>query len=56
LLDFEFNLDSIIREDQLLETGVSAVIKFHNRKTYWALAHRDSKPNFHKRDSFNLEL
>ena len=56
LLDCEFNLDGIIREDQLLEIGISAVIKFRNGKSYWALAHCDPKPNFHKRDSFNLNL
>ncbi len=55
-LDCEFNLDKLIREDHLLELGISAVIKSRIRKSYWALAHRDSKPNFHRRDSFLLKL
>ncbi len=53
-LDFEFALDRIVREDQSIEVGISAVIA--PPKTYWALAHRGSRPNFHSRDSFTIKL
>jgi len=54
-LDCEFNLTNLVRENQLLEIGISAVIKMPER-TYWALTHCDSRPNFHRRDSFILRL
>lgn len=54
-LDCEFDLNNLGREDQLLEVGVSAIISSIHR-AYWALAHCDSKPNFHRRDSFILRL
>lgn len=53
-LDFEFDLGRIIREDQSIEVGVSAVTA--PPKTYWALAHCGSRPNFHSRDSFTIKL
>ncbi len=39
-----------------LEVGVTAVLEaFNGVKTYWALVHSDSKPNFHLRQSFTLK-
>lgn len=55
-LDLEFDLDKIIRKDQLLEIGVSAIITFGKSKSYWALTHSDSVPDFHRRDSFIIKL
>jgi hypothetical protein len=54
-VDFEFDLDGIIRENKSLDIGISAVVK-SVQKSYWALAHCDSVPNFHRRDSFKLKL
>jgi hypothetical protein len=43
--------------DGPLRLGLSAVIEEANgRKSYWALAHPPSKPDFHHRDCFALEL
>jgi len=53
-LAFEFSLDGIIQGDQVIEVGVSAVTAAP--KTYWALAHCGSMPNFHIRDSFTINL
>jgi hypothetical protein len=37
--------------------GLSAVIEEHNgRKSYWALAHRPGKPDFHHSDCFSHEF
>lgn len=52
-LEFEFNLDGLIREDQDLEIGVSAVVNSGGR-SFWALAHCGPRPDFHRRDSFIL--
>jgi hypothetical protein len=39
------------------QLGISAVIEEMNgRKSYWALAHPASKPDFHHADSFTIEL
>ncbi len=54
-LDLEFNSGKLVREDRLLEIGVSAVIKSGER-SYWALTHCGSRPDFHRRDSFILNL
>ncbi len=55
-LDLEFHLDKIVRKDQSLEIGVSAIIEFSQSKSYWALTHCDSVPDFHRRDSFIIKL
>lgn len=52
-LEFEFNLDGLVGEDQSLEIGISAVVK-SNKRSYWALAHCGARPDFHRRDSFIL--
>jgi hypothetical protein len=56
LLEFELHLNGIVRGDQPLVIGVSAVIKGLNTKTHWALTHCDAKPNFHRRESFIMKL
>lgn len=41
-----------------LRAAACAVIehKTNKEKTYWALKHTESKPNFHRRESFSIEL
>jgi len=56
LLDMEFNLDKLIRKDQFLEIGIGAIITYNKDKTYWALTHCGSIPDFHRRDSFIIKL
>jgi hypothetical protein len=56
LLDMEFDLDRLVRKDQFLEIGIAAIIQFDKDKTYWALIHCGSTPDFHRRDSFVIEL
>ena len=56
-LSLEIDLDKIIPAGQALEVAVSAVIKTADGKiTYWALAHPGPQPDFHRRDSFIVEL
>ncbi len=56
LLDMEFDLDTLVRKDQFLEIGIAAIIQFDKEKTYWALTHCGSRPDFHRRDSFIIKL
>jgi hypothetical protein len=47
----------ICRPDQVLEVGICAVIEYKDStKQYWALVHPGLSPDFHKRDSFILNL
>lgn len=40
-----------------VDVGLTAVLEHRDgRKTYWALAHRGAKPDFHLRDSFTLRM
>lgn len=55
-LDMEFDLDKLIRKGQFLEIGIGAIITFNKDKTYWALTHCGSIPDFHRRDSFIIKL
>ena len=53
----ELEIGKIVAADQTLAVGVAAVIKFRDRGlTYWALTHPGSQADFHRRDSFQLEL
>jgi len=57
LLALEIDLVNIVRAGQALEVGMSAVIKLREgRMIYWALAHPDTRPDFHQRDSFTVAL
>ena len=57
LLDMEFDLDKIITADETLEAGISAVIKQRDgNATHWALTHQNQQADFHKRESFIIEL
>ena len=58
----EFVLDAVIDlnpifQDQTLEVGISAIIQTKDEKeSYWALAHPASQADFHRRESFLIEL
>jgi hypothetical protein len=56
-LALELDLDKIVKTGQILEVAISAVIKPKKGEvTYWALTHCGPQPDFHRRDSFILEL
>ena len=56
-LSLELDLGKIILTDQKLKVAISAVIKSLNGElTYWALTHKGPEADFHRRDSFILEL
>ena len=57
LLALELDLDKIVQADQTLEVAISAVIRLGNGEvTYWALTHCGTQADFHRRDSFIVEL
>ena len=56
-LTLEVDLDKIVRADQALEAGPCAVIKTGGGETaHWALSHPGPRADFHRRESFTLEL
>jgi len=56
-LVLNLDLDEIVQADQALEIAISAVIKFkEGEQTYWALTHPGPQADFHRRDSFTIEL
>ncbi len=56
-VSLELDLDKIVPVDQALEAAVSAVIKpLNGPMTYWALVHPGLQADFHRRDSFIVEL
>jgi hypothetical protein len=56
-LSLDLDLDKIVPADSSLKVGISAVIKSANGElTYWALTHPGPQPDFHRRDSFIVEL
>ncbi len=57
LLALELDLATLLPPGQAIQAGVAAVIQDANREaTYWALTHRASRPDFHRRDSFLISL
>lgn len=56
VFDMEFDLDRLVRKDQFLEIGIAAIIQFDKDKTHWALTHYGPRPDFHRRDSFVIEM
>ena len=57
VLSLEFNLDKLVSEGQDLEVGISAVVKTEKGKiSYWALDHPGPQADFHRRDSFIVDL
>jgi hypothetical protein len=56
LLDISIDLTPIIRLEQSLQIGITAVIQTKNgSETFWALAHPGKQANFHLRESFILQ-
>ena len=56
-LALEVELDKIVQADQPLDVAISTVIEHRDGEvTYWALIHRGPQADFHRRDSFILEL
>lgn len=56
-LVLEINLDKIVQANLALEIGISAVIKTKDGKvTYWGLTHPSPQADFHRRDSFIVQL
>jgi hypothetical protein len=56
-LSLELDLGRIISQDQTIEVGISAVIKaVDGTSTFWALLHPGTVADFHRRDSFIIDL
>lgn len=56
-LSLELDLDKLVIANQVLEVAISAVIKpKEGEVSYWALIHPSDQADFHRRDSFILEL
>ncbi len=56
-LKLEFDLGKIVKTDLKLEIAITAVIKStQNEISYWALTHTGTEADFHRRDSFTIEL
>ena len=56
-LTLELNLDKILQADQVLQVGISTVLKHRNDNvTYWALTHDAPQADFHQRGSFIIEF
>jgi hypothetical protein len=56
-LQLQFDLSPIIKADLKLEVAITTVIKStQNEISYWALTHTGTEADFHRRDSFTIEL
>jgi len=57
LLNADVDLSPLISADHPIQLGFASVIQTIERhQSYWALAHLDSKADFHIRDSFLIHL
>jgi hypothetical protein len=57
LLALDLDIERIVAADQPLEVGIAAVMKTAGGGlTYWALIHPGPQADFHRRDSFLVEL
>ena len=57
LLTADVELNSMIRVEQILEVGITAVIQTRERsESYWALVHPAPEADFHLRESFILAM
>ncbi|MDA8433679.1 MAG: DOMON-like domain-containing protein [Nitrospiraceae bacterium] len=57
VVSLEADLSALIGRGEKLQAGVAAVVRLADGSlTYWALAHPGPKPDFHRRDSFLLEV
>jgi hypothetical protein len=62
-LELDLDLSQIVAADQAIEVGITTVIEEQaesktgtGRISYWAIAHTGPEPDFHRRDSFTLQL
>lgn len=56
-LTLELDLDKIVPAGRALEAGIAAVLKFAGGGvSYWALTHNGPQADFHRRDSFIVQL
>jgi hypothetical protein len=56
-LEVEIDLAKIIKSPSAIKAGISAVIKGVNEdRSYWALAHNGTRPDFHRADGFLIIL
>jgi hypothetical protein len=56
-LSLEMDMSRIIRLDRIVEVGLSAVIKYKSgERNYWALVHPGQEADFHRRESFIIQL
>ena len=56
-LDISVDLNPILQPKQKVQVGITAIIQTVDRnESYWALAHPDTQPDFHLRESFSLTL
>ncbi len=56
-LNLGFDLSQIIKTDLKLEVAITAVIKStQNEISYWALTHTGTEADFHRRDSFTIDI
>lgn len=56
-LDLKLDLNRIVPVDQVLKVAISAIVKSVDGKViYWALTHPGPQADFHRRDSFIVEL
>jgi len=57
LLDISLDLSFIVRPEQGIQLGITAIIQTRDAiETYWALAHPAAQADFHLRESFLLGL
>ena len=56
-LSFETDLSRLVAREQPLLMNLSAVVRLNSgRLTYWALTHPGRTPDFHRRDSFIVNV
>lgn len=62
-LELDLDLSKIIAADQAIEVGITTVIEEQaeseahaGRISYWAIAHTGPEADFHRRDSFTIQL
>jgi hypothetical protein len=56
-LSLELDLQAIASAESLLEVAITTVVKAKDGEvTYWALAHTGPEADFHRRDSFVLQV
>lgn len=57
LVDLEVNLNKFMPTEQSLEVGITTVMKSKDGNlSYWALTHCGDEADFHRRESFIVEL